>query len=165
VRDIPPGEEITIDYDAQASPTSKLAGLAFWQWQPPKSPKCAPGMKRIQCGCAGPGQRCPNRLWRDERVTRAVKHSHNNGVENADGNVRQRTTKTSVHDEGAAQRSAQSNTPPLLRQQLTRQTSRLPRTNTTVPQQTNRQNHCVQQVMPAAHSRQKNQDGQCNTKM
>lgn len=60
MRDIPPGEEITIDYDEQASPASKLAGLTFWQWQPPKSPKCAPGMKRIQCGCAGPGQRCPN---------------------------------------------------------------------------------------------------------
>ena len=25
------------------------------------------GLRRIRCGCAGPGRTCPNRLWRDEK--------------------------------------------------------------------------------------------------
>jgi hypothetical protein len=63
--DIADDEEITIDYDAAASATSKQCGLTFWQWQPPASP-AAEGLCRIKCGCAGAGRTCPNRLWRDE---------------------------------------------------------------------------------------------------
>ena len=66
LRDIPEGEEITIDYDARAAQSSKLLGLSFWQWNPPTSPGAAAGLRRIECGCAGEGLPCPNRLWRDE---------------------------------------------------------------------------------------------------
>ncbi len=62
--DIADEEEITID-----SATLKQCGLTFWQWQPPSSP-AAEGLLRIQCGCAGAGRVCPNRLWRDEHDTR-----------------------------------------------------------------------------------------------
>jgi hypothetical protein len=65
LRDIPEGEEITIDYDARAAPSSKTLGLSFWQWNPPTSPGAAAGLRRIECGCAGEGLPCPNRLWRD----------------------------------------------------------------------------------------------------
>jgi hypothetical protein len=34
--DIADGEEITNDYDAAASATSKQHCLTFWQWQPPR---------------------------------------------------------------------------------------------------------------------------------
>jgi hypothetical protein len=94
IKDIAEGEEITIDYDARASPTSKQQGLTFWQWRPPTS-SVRKGLHRIKCGCAGPGRTCPNRLWRDEsvditatrvrpeinRATGTRHHSSNNGQE------------------------------------------------------------------------------------
>ena len=67
LHDIPVGDEITIDYDAQASESAKQRGQTFWQWQPPTSPVAPKGLRRIKCGCAGAGQECPNTLWRDER--------------------------------------------------------------------------------------------------
>jgi hypothetical protein len=72
LRDIGYNEEITINYDAEASLTSKSRGLTFWQWRPPRS-AVKFGLRRIKCGCAGIGRVCPNDLWRDE-------HENSGGV-------------------------------------------------------------------------------------
>ena len=66
LRDIAKDEEVTIDYDAQAFHTSKQPGLTFWQMRPPTLPLKKGGLCRIECGYAGKGRKCPNRLWRDE---------------------------------------------------------------------------------------------------
>jgi hypothetical protein len=71
LRVIGDNEEITINYDAEASPTAKSQGMTFWQWRPPQSvvPK---GLRRIKCGCAGIGRVCPNDLWGYEHEIRGV---------------------------------------------------------------------------------------------
>ncbi len=65
LRDIGVKEEITMDYDANASPTKKQ-GLTFWQWKPQTVLRKKEGFRRIMCSCSGDKRVCPNKLWRDE---------------------------------------------------------------------------------------------------
>ena len=67
--DIPVGAYPTFNYDALATETEKRRGKTFWRWFQPFFPKDErAGVRRIQCLCAGVPGRCPNGLWRDERI-------------------------------------------------------------------------------------------------
>ena len=67
--DIQVGGYPTFNYDAVATETEKRRGETFWRWFQSFVPKDElAGVRRIQCLCARALGRCPNGLWRDERI-------------------------------------------------------------------------------------------------